>query len=140
MCLKTSKGKKVTYSLICVSVLFPGRLCAFWCFWCVQNIFVKKHKEFKTALLTSFTLLLKLSYYKQEFFITIFFNYQSFSIITIFFNYHNLFWSLYNSQLDHLTRIFCRQNMTMIFCQFHNLCFLLLFILCLIIFSLNKTS
>ena len=64
------------------------------------NFFLKK-KRFKTALITSFTLLLNLSYYKDEFF-----NHynlfqlsrpfqlsQSFSIITTFFNYHNLFQS-----------------------------------------------
>ena len=39
--------------------------CAFWCFWCflcVRNLFVKKkiNKEFKTALITSFILLLAL--------------------------------------------------------------------------------
>ena len=48
----------------------------FWCFWCflcflcflcVRNIFVK-NKEFKTALITSFILLLNSSYYKHEFF------------------------------------------------------------------------
>ena len=88
--------------------------------------FCKKNKKFKTALITSFTLLLNSSYYKHEYFsiITIFFSYhnlfqlsQSFSVITIFFItiflikvffitiffnyhylfYHNLFESLYNS-------------------------------------------
>ena len=63
MLLKTSKGKIVTYLLICVFVLLPECLCTFQCFlcfqcfWCVQNLFVKK-KEFKTALITSFILLL----------------------------------------------------------------------------------
>ena len=72
--------------------------------------------------------------------ITIFFNYynffqllQFFSIITIFFNYHNLFKFLlfycncdkrllFYYKLDefyHLTRIFYRQRMTKVFCQFH---------------------
>ena len=32
--------------------------CAFGAFWCVQNLFVKKNEEFKTALITSFILLL----------------------------------------------------------------------------------
>ena len=80
--------------------------------------FCKKKKGFKTALITSFILLLNLSYYKHEFFnhynlfqslhsfwiTTIFFNYhnpfqlwQTFSIITIFFNYHDLFQSQYFS-------------------------------------------
>ena len=41
----TSKSKKVTYSLICVFVLLPGRLCAFCAFawlcvvFCVGEIF-----------------------------------------------------------------------------------------------------
>ena len=45
---KTSKGKKVTYLLICVFVLLPGRLCAFcafyaFCvFYCVRNLSVAK--------------------------------------------------------------------------------------------------
>ena len=45
MCLKTSKGEKVIY-------IFKNL------FLCLQNLFVKKLKEFKTALVTSFTLLL----------------------------------------------------------------------------------
>ena len=70
---------------------------------------------------------------------------QSFSVVTIFLNYHsllyynllyhnlfyhNLFQSLYNlshcfyenkpmNKFHHLTRIFYRQIMTKIFCQFH---------------------
>ena len=108
-----------------ISLLFP---CSFLCFCLVASLcflcflvllvqvksFCKKSKEFKTALMTSFTLLLNLSYYKHEFLnhnpfqlsqsfsiITIFFNHhnlfqlsQSFSIITIFFNHYNLFQSL----------------------------------------------
>ena len=70
-----------------------------WCFWCVQKLFVKKRKEFKTDLISSFTLPLKFILIKAWFFlITIFINHhnpfassQSFSIITIFFNYYNLF-------------------------------------------------
>ena len=66
----------------------------FWCFWCFWSV-----REFKTALITSFILLLKFILLQAWIFlITIFFNYhnifqlsQSFSIITIFFNYHNLF-------------------------------------------------
>ena len=44
----------------CVFWCFLCFLCSwrFWCFWCVQNLFVKKKKEFKTALITSFILLL----------------------------------------------------------------------------------
>ena len=46
-----------------------------------------------SALITSFILLLNLSYYKHEFFIhyNLFQLSQSFSIITIFFNYYNFF-------------------------------------------------
>ena len=36
----------------CLLVAF----CTFFCFWCVQNLFVKKKKEFKTALITLFTI------------------------------------------------------------------------------------
>ena len=43
---KTFKGKKVTYSHICVFVLLvllvPVVLLYFWYFLCVQNLFVKK--------------------------------------------------------------------------------------------------
>ena len=54
---KTSKGRKVACSLICVFMLF---MC-FLCFLCVWNLFVKKKKKrFEIALMTSFTLLLKL--------------------------------------------------------------------------------
>ena len=38
---------------------FDAFLC-FWCFQCVQNLFVKKNKKFKTALITSFILLVYL--------------------------------------------------------------------------------
>ena len=38
-------------SLVCVFFFF-------WCFLCVQNLFVKTNKEFKTTLITSFILLL----------------------------------------------------------------------------------
>ena len=88
----------------------------------IKSFHKKKNKEFKTVLITSFTLLLNSYYYKNEFFlshslsiiqsfsmITIFFSYQNlfqllqlFKIITVFFNYHssfnyhNLFESLYN--------------------------------------------
>ena len=65
----------------------------------VRSFRKKNKKKFKTALITSFTLLLDLSYLQAWIFlITIFFNHhsffqlsQSFSIITIFFNYQNLF-------------------------------------------------
>ena len=45
---------------LCFLVLFVLLVLfgTFWCFWCVRNIFVKKNKEFKTALITSFLLLL----------------------------------------------------------------------------------
>ena len=39
------------------------RFFCFWCFvrfWCLRNLFVKKKKEFKTALITSFILLLRI--------------------------------------------------------------------------------
>ena len=72
-------------------MLLLGFLCAFWCFWCfwcVRNLFVKK-KEFKTALIPSFILLLKFILLQARIFKS-----QSFSIITIFFNHYNLFQSL----------------------------------------------
>ena len=61
MRIKTSKGKKVTYSFICI---LHFRMVASWRFWCLLRLFCiksfrKKNKEFKTALITSFTLLLK---------------------------------------------------------------------------------
>ena len=68
------------------------RLCAFWdfwCFWCVLNLFVKK--GFKTALITSFILLLKFILLQAFFNHNPFQLSQSFSIITVLFNYHNLF-------------------------------------------------
>ena len=93
-----------------ISLLLPCSLLCFClvvslCFLCFLVLlvqlksFCKKNKKFKTALMTSFTLPLNLSYYKHEFFlITILFNYhnsvqlsQSFSIISIFFNHHNSF-------------------------------------------------
>ena len=116
-------------------VLLFGCVLCFWCFCCVQNLFVKKNKGFKTALITSFILLLNLSCYKHEFFnnynlfqslhsfwiTTIFFNYhnpfqlwQTFSIITIFFNYHDLFQSQYFS-------------ITIIFNHYHELLYYNLF-------------
>ena len=69
MLLKISKGKIITYSLICILCFFPECLCAFQCFWCfqcflcMQNLFVKK--KFKTALITSFILLLILFLFCQ---------------------------------------------------------------------------
>ena len=50
-------------------------------------------KGLKLPLITSFILLLNLSYYKHEFFnhYNLFQSLQSFSIIAVFFNYHNLF-------------------------------------------------
>ena len=61
MLLKTSKGEIVTCSFICVLYFCLGVFMlfgAFGAFWCVWNLLVKKNKEFKTALVTSFTLLL----------------------------------------------------------------------------------
>ena len=82
------------FVLLVLFVLFG----AFWCFWCVQNPFVKKKKRFKTSLITSFILLLNLSYCKYEFsiitifsVITIFFNYNNFLNYNNFFNYHSCF-------------------------------------------------
>ena len=64
------------FLLISVFVFLRGcifLLICFWCFccfWWVQSLFVRiKNKGFKTALITSFILLLNLSYYKHEFFI-----------------------------------------------------------------------
>ena len=62
--------KRIFYfcSLVAFCAFAWLRLCAFvllcfwcfWCFWCVQNLFVTKNKGFKTALITSFILLIKL--------------------------------------------------------------------------------
>ena len=90
------------YSLVAFCAFAWLRLCAFGAFgtFGVCKIFSsKKKKEFKTDLISSFTLLLKFILIKAWFFlITIFINHrnlfpssQSFSIITIFFNYYNLF-------------------------------------------------
>ena len=111
MRIKTPKGEKVTDLLICVLcfclVAFLCFWCFwcfqcfwyFWCFWCVQSLFLKK-KEFKTALITAFTLLLKiylitsLNFFNHN----LFQSSQSFSVITIFFNYQSL---LYYSLLHY---------------------------------------
>ena len=77
--------KRIFYfcSLICVILLFLGCVfmlfCGFWCFvcllcilclmfflcflcfLCMQNHFVKKKKKFKTVLITSFILLIRLT-------------------------------------------------------------------------------
>ena len=53
MCIKTSKKKKVTYSLICVLCFCLVVFLCFQCFQCVQNLFVK-NKEFKRSQGTSF--------------------------------------------------------------------------------------
>ena len=71
------------FFFVCLFVFLCFCLVAFLCFlvllvlfvlfgafWCVQNLFVKKKKKikkFKTALITSFILLLNLSYCKHEF-------------------------------------------------------------------------
>ena len=95
--------KRIFYfcSLICVLcfcfVVFLYFLVLFGTFWCLVfflcffvlvKSYHKKNKKFKTDLITSFILLLNLSYHN------LFQLSQSFSIITIFFNYHNLFQSL----------------------------------------------
>ena len=104
-------------SLESVSCFLCFCLVASLCFLCMLNLFVKKIKRFKTALITSFTLLLNSSYYKHEIFNLNFFQLsQSFSIITIFFNYHNLFESLYN--LFELSQTF---SIIKIFFNYHNL-------------------
>ena len=64
MRIKTSKRKKVTYSLICVFALLLG--CVFVLLVLLALLmraksFRKKEIEFKTALMTSFTSLLSLS-------------------------------------------------------------------------------
>ena len=75
----------------------------------------KKQKRFKTALMTSFTLLLNLFYYKHEFFlITIFFNF-----FTIFFNYHNLLY--YNFFYHNLFQLLHSFSIITIFFNYHNL-------------------
>ena len=119
-------------------VLLSG--CVFLLFVRVKS-FRKKKKEFKTALITSFTLLPTSSYYKHEFvLITVFFNYHNLLYYNLFYYnifYHNLFYrnifeSPYNLrhylyvnkptyEFHHLRHIFYCQNMTKIFCQFHKL-------------------
>ena len=98
MLLKTSKGKIVTCSLISVLCFCLGVFMPFGALVLLVRgkSFCKKkknnNKEFKTALITSFTLLLKLSYYKYKFFNHNPFQLsQSVSIITIFLSSHNLF-------------------------------------------------
>ena len=122
---------------------------AFWRFWCFlvrAKSFCKRNKEFKTALITSFILLLNFGLSHSFSIITTLFNHynpyqlsQSFLFIITFFNYydlrsynlfyHNLFSSLYNLwhylyenkpryKFHHLKRIFYRQNITKIFYQF----------------------
>ena len=72
---------------LCRLVLFSafGAFCVFSVIFLCVKCFRKKNKKFKTALITSFILLLNSSYYKHEFF-----NHYNLFII-IFFNYHNLF-------------------------------------------------
>ena len=81
--------------LICILCFFLIVFLCYWCFLCVQNLFIKKNnnKKFKIALITSFILLLNFtSLQAWTFLITIFFSYHNFfSIITIFFYYHNFF-------------------------------------------------
>ena len=59
MCIKNILGKKVTYSLICVFVLLLGCVFVLLVLLVLAKSFRKKNKEFKTALITSFTLLLR---------------------------------------------------------------------------------
>ena len=70
-----------------------GAFFAFCAFGACEIFLLKKKKKFKTALMTSFTVLLKFILLQAWiFWITIFFNYHDlFSIITTFFNYHVLF-------------------------------------------------
>ena len=89
----------VVFLCFFVPLVLFGAFVAFCAFWCVRNLFVKKKiKEFKTALITSFILLLKFILLQAWIFlITIFFQLSQFcfqlseSIITIFFNYNNFF-------------------------------------------------
>ena len=107
MCLKTSKEKShlLAYLGFCAFVLLLGcvlvlfYLLCIWCFWCAQNLFVEKkiNKEFKTALIISFTLLQNSYYYKQNFFLS-----KSFSIITNVL-YYNLF---NNNPFNHHSRLY----------------------------------
>ena len=109
---------------MCLLVL----LAAFSAFWCLLVLFVRvksfrkknkiiKNKKFKTALITSFILLLNLSYYKHEFFnhYNLFQLSQSFSIITILFNYYDLF------QLSQSFSIVTIFSIIIIFFNYHNL-------------------
>ena len=92
MHIKNISGEKVTYLHFCVFAW--ASLCFFvLLFGCVfvlvrMKSFCKKIKRFKTALMTSFTLLLNLSCYKYKFLYL-----QVFSIITILLNHQNLFQS-----------------------------------------------
>ena len=60
---KYLRGKKSLIRLFAFSCFLCFCLVAFlcfWCFWCVHNLFAKnkkQNKEFKTPLITSFTLL-----------------------------------------------------------------------------------
>ena len=110
MRIKTPKREKVIYLVICVLRFCVVAFLCFWCFWCFQCFWCEqrlflKSKEFKTALITSFTLLLKIYLITSRnlFSHNLFQLSQSFSIIkvfliiifliTIFFNHHNLFQS-----------------------------------------------
>ena len=57
-------NKKISYfsPLRCFLVLFS----AFYAFWCLWNLIVKKKKKFKTGLITSIIILLRCSAYHQE--------------------------------------------------------------------------
>ena len=74
-------------------------LFALLCFWCVRNLFVKESKEFKTALITSFTWLLIPPYsvqirentdQKKLRIWTLFTQCGSYLIYTLFSNIHQL--------------------------------------------------
>ena len=85
-------------------------LFVFFCAFCAKSF---RKKEFKTALIASFILLLNLSYYKHEFF-NLFQLSQSLvtTCDTIFMK------TSQRTNSSSNTYLFC-QNMTKIFCQFH---------------------
>ena len=168
MRLKTSQGKKVTYLLICIFVLLPGRHSAFWAYRSAWNLSVKNNNNNNKKvwncpndliyITTKFIFL-----QARIFLFTIFVNYhnlfqlwQSFQLsqssllqsFLISFFYYNLGHYLYENKqtykFHHLTHIFYFKTWQKILLTSYvsNLCFLLwiFFILYLIIFSLNKTS
>ena len=98
--------------LLVLLVLFVRAKC-----FCKKN---KINKEFKTALTTSFILLLNSSYYNFYYDYYDFFKSQSFSIITIFFSYHNTFeWLQYFSII---TILFNNHNLFNYYNLWHYFC------------------